>query len=80
MKTIQLSTRGRITGTYQTLMTSKSKITFPCLPMVGFWARWSAGKTKPLIGSTQHVPPQLELLVVACLSTHVISSLREPVG
>jgi hypothetical protein len=28
----------------------------------------------------QHVPPQLELLVVACLSTHVISSIREPVG
>jgi hypothetical protein len=61
------------------LMTSMVKITFSVsadggilggkLPIKAF--------TSPL---TRHVLPQFELLVVACLSTHVISSTREPVG
>jgi hypothetical protein len=43
----------------------------------------STASTSPLtinISLNRHVLLELELLVVACLSTHVISSIREQVG
>jgi hypothetical protein len=75
------SARGRISGICQTMMTSKIEITFPCLPDGGLLGGdgdcQSTASSSPL---TRHVLLQFELLHVACLSTHVISSIREPVG
>jgi hypothetical protein len=75
------SARGRISGICQTMMTSKIEITFPSLPDGGLLGGdgdcQSTASSSPL---TRHVLLQFEPLQVAFLSTHVISSIREPVG